>query len=154
FDFTSGILYATCYAPDRTLLREKFPLAPSEWGASQPLVMMSRASKKSLVSWNDQTAVYAKLLDEKCFMTHAHLAALNAVSGYYPAAIDDSGRPILVPTSTSDATVPAASLDATGARMGGEQMSPAGTFSNGIHVAMNQMSGGGVVSYQQNGTGD
>jgi cysteine-rich repeat protein len=149
-DAPSGILYATCYAPNHTLIRERFPIAPQEWQVSYPTVVTSRVSKKSLVGWASAgNNIGVKLLDSSCLMVAPH-ASLSGGSEFYDTAIDDTGRSVVATTTSAGANgvIAMAFYDANGALIKSFIESTGTSAVYGIHVAMNQTAGGGVLSFQ------
>jgi cysteine-rich repeat protein len=148
-DPLSHVLYATCYAPDHTLVRERFPVAPVEYSISFPMVVTSRVSKKSLVSWlSANNLVGIKLFDANCLAVGPHVNAITPASELYDTAIDDLGRPVVAANTFGGTTGSLVLYDATLTRIGTPLTITSTAALYGIHVALNQAVGGGVVSFQ------
>ncbi|MBW2702937.1 MAG: DUF4215 domain-containing protein [Deltaproteobacteria bacterium] len=140
----NGTVFATCYAPDKSLLRARFPLTRGR--VASPQVVMSRNGTLSLVAWRDLAThkIMGSWLGPQCQLFHHSRELLSSESYSYAIAMDDQNRAAAMVGNHVEG-MRLALFGPLGVRVGSELIQNCGGTSRG-HLALNQASGGGVIS--------
>jgi Putative metal-binding motif len=159
-------IYGKCWKGDGTIRRDTFTVVSDKYmgsgGGNGPMVVSARASRISLVTWcSEQNGFNARvfrsmLFDPNCQPIGVPFNWMPPPSGQYDydTAIDAQGNFVLAwedPNSPQSSVLHVSFYDSTGAAIVPDLLAgQCDASGNGyaMHVALNQVTGAGVVSCQ------
>jgi cysteine-rich repeat protein len=140
-----------CYDMTHAPLRAAFPIPTGIAVPTHAGVWRARTAGTSLAVWQlaGDSGVHAELLDTSCLVKRAVFSlpitghTANGVT--FDAALDASGRSVVAAADDGSSQIGVAFMDANGFLIGAVQTIPTPSAPSGVHLAMNQATGAGVV---------